>query len=177
MPEPHGHYPARRLDLPAFASGKTTLGVLSAAFTIFGLSLLFQAHRWQSTPAYHVLLQDLSARAWGALFLASGLSMALACWQFQRRWLLIGCLTLAFALTNGWMLAFVVRYLTNPDTTPVTWVSWAVFDYLLTHVALSVDFVIKVPAVPAVQPGPLASEPGPMAIAEARAATRAPPEG
>ena len=76
MPEPHGHYPARRLDLPAFASGKTTLGVLSAAFTIFGLSLLFQAHRWQSTPAYHVLLQDLSARAWGGLFLASEIGRA-----------------------------------------------------------------------------------------------------
>jgi hypothetical protein len=177
MPEPHGHYPARRLDLPAFASGKTTLGVMSAAFTIFGLSLLFQSSRWASTPAYHVLLQILSARTWGWLFLVSGVSMGVACWQFQRRWLLIACLTLAFALTNGWMLAFVIRYLTSPNTTPETWVSWGVFDYLLTRVALSVDFVIRVPAVPAVLPGPLPDEPGPMAIAEARAASRAPPEG
>ena len=150
------HTPMRRLDLPAFASGKTTLGVLSAAFSIFGLSLVFQPHRWGATPAYAVLLTIFTAPVWGALFLTSGVSMGVACWQFQRRWLLITSLTLAFGLTNAWALAFVIRYLTSPDTTPVTWVSWGVFDYLLLRVSLSIDFITHPPAGP---PVPAPDEP------------------
>lgn len=138
MPDPP--HLARRLDIPAFASGKTTLGVLSAVFTTFGLSLLFQPRRWGATPAYHDLLQLASAQAWGGAFLLSGALMSAACWQFQRRWLIVASLTVAFILTNGWALAFVLRYLTSSDTTPVTWVSWGVYDYLLLRVALSIDF-------------------------------------
>jgi hypothetical protein len=48
-------------------------------------------------------------------------------------------LTVAFTLTTGWALAFVVRYLTSTTTTPETWVSWAVFDFLLLNVAISID--------------------------------------
>lgn len=121
-------------------AGKLNLSVMAAAFAIFGLSLVFQAHRWASTPAYHVLLQILTAREWGALFLASGIAMGLAAWQFEkRRWAVIAALTLAFTLTTGWMLAFVVRYLSSPNTTPETWVSWAVFDFLLLQVSIGLD--------------------------------------
>jgi len=113
---------------------------MSAAFAIFGLSMIFQAHRWGSTPAYHVLLLIFRAQVWGLLFLLSGASMGLSAWQFERRrWVVIASLTLAFTLTTGWMLAFGVRYLTSPDTTPETWVSWAVFDFLLLKVAISID--------------------------------------
>ena len=121
------------------------LAVMSAAFAIFGLSLVFQARRWGATPAYHLLLQLFRAQVWGALFLASGVTMGAAFWQYRRRWLLISALTMAFALTNGWMLAFVSRYLTSPSTTPETWVSWAVFDYLLFRVSLSLDFSVRTP--------------------------------
>jgi hypothetical protein len=121
------------------AVGKLELTVMSAAFTIFGLSLLFQSHRWHATPAYHDLLLILPAQAWGGLFLASGVSMGTACWQFSRRWAVITALTLAFCLTTGWALAFIVRYVTSPSTTPETWVSWAVFDFLLAKVAISID--------------------------------------
>ncbi len=172
MTDPRPGWP--RLSSPS--APRANLGVMSAAFTVFGLSLLLQPHRWGATPAYAVLLQIFRAQTWGALFLASGVSMGLACWQFQRRWLVIAALTLAFMLTNMWTLAFVVRYLTNADTTPVTWVSWGVFDYLLARVALAIDFVSKVPPPPPVQPGPLPGEPGPMAIAEAREALWPPPE-
>jgi hypothetical protein len=120
--------------------GRLNLSVMSAAFLIFGASLAFQPHRWASTPAYHILLQIFTARTWGVLFLASGVAMALAVWQFnRRRWAVIVALTVAFCLTTGWMLAFVVRYLSSPNTTPETWVSWAVFDFLLLKVSVSLD--------------------------------------
>jgi hypothetical protein len=37
------------------------------------------------------------------------------------------------------MLSFIVRYLTSPSTTPETFVSWAVFAFLLLKVAASID--------------------------------------
>jgi hypothetical protein len=120
-------------------AGKLNLYVMSCAFVIFGLSLMFQSHRWESTPAYHVLLQVFRAQAWGVLFFLSGAGMGVAAWQFASRRAVIASLTVAFTLTTGWMLAFVVRYVTSPDTTPETWVSWAVFDFLLLNVAISID--------------------------------------
>jgi hypothetical protein len=129
--------PARPRWPPAV--GRSDLAVMSAAFCVFGLSLIFQSTRWHATPAYHVLLLILPAQSWGALFLASGLTMGLAAWQFTRRWVVIAALVLAFTLTTGWALSFVVRYLTSPSTTPETWVSWAIFDFLLIKVAVSLD--------------------------------------
>lgn len=128
----------RSVSYPVVA-GKLNLSVMSMAFVIFGLSLIFQAHRWGATPAYHILLQIFPAPAWGALFLASGAGMGAAAWQFERRWTVICALTFAFTLTTGWMMAFVVRYLSSPNTTPETWVSWAVFDFLLLKVSVSLD--------------------------------------
>jgi hypothetical protein len=119
--------------------GRLNLLVMSAAFIIFGLSLVLQPHRWASTPAYHVLLEIFAAPAWGALFLASGVMLGAAVRLYPRRWVAVAALMLALALTAGWMLAFVVRYLTNPDTTPETWVSWAVFGFLLLRAASGLD--------------------------------------
>lgn len=132
-------WPARASFGTWSAAGKRNLAFMSAAFTVFGLSLIFQPRRWHSTPAYHVLLSILAAQAWGALFLVSGVSMGVAAWHFERRRIVIAALTFAFTLTNGWALAFLARYLTSPDTTPETWVSWAAFDYLLIVVAISLD--------------------------------------
>jgi hypothetical protein len=126
--------------MPPLTAGRLNLSVMSAAYAIFGLSLLFQPHRWQSTPAYHVLLEVLPAPAWGGLFLASGAALAAAVWQFGReRRLVVAALTLAVALTAGWMLAFIARYLSSPSTTPETWVSWAVFGFILLKVAAGLD--------------------------------------
>jgi hypothetical protein len=127
--------PTRRARLAAWPAPKLNLVVMGAAYLIFGLSLMFQPHRWASTPAYHVLLEIFTARTWGVLFIVSGAALALAAWQLAfRRWVVA-----AFTLTTGWMLSFVARYLTNPSTTPETWVSWAIFDYLLIKVAISLD--------------------------------------
>ncbi len=45
-------------------AGKLNLSVMSAAYGIFGLSLIFQSYRWGSTPAYHVLLLIFRPQAW-----------------------------------------------------------------------------------------------------------------
>jgi hypothetical protein len=113
---------------------------MSAVFVTFGLSLILQPGRWHATPAYRVLLLIFGAQAWGVLFLVSGAAAGLAAWFFERqRWAVVASLTAALTLTTGWTLAFAVRWITSTDTTPVTWVAWSVFDYLLIIAALSLD--------------------------------------
>jgi hypothetical protein len=129
--------PAR---VPPVTPGQMNLLVMCAAFTVLGLSMVFEPHRWAATPAYHILLQIFAAQAWGGLFLASGLSLGLAAHLYGRaRWAVTGALMLALALTAGWMLAFVARWLTSGDTTPETWVSWAVFGFLLLRGGAGLD--------------------------------------
>lgn len=157
----------RSVSYPVVA-GKLNLSVMSGVFVIFGLSLAFQAHRWESTPAYHILLQIFRPQIWGALFLAAGIAMGLAAWKFGHRTAVIAALTLAFTLTTGWMLGFIVRYVSSPNTTPETWVSWLVFDFLLLKVAVSLDHPAGpgpgIPPAGAMPEGDLAEE----AIREAR---------
>jgi ATP/ADP translocase len=113
--------------------------VMGVAYAIMGLSLVFQASRWHATPAYHNLLAIMPAQAWGGIFSAvAGLLAAGAC-HFRHRWLVIAALTAAIAVTTGWDLAFFVRWFTSPDTTPETWVSWAVFDYMLARAFMRMD--------------------------------------
>jgi hypothetical protein len=149
-------------------AGRLNLCVMSAAFLIFGCSLVFQGRRWGTTPAYHILLQILRAPEWGMLFILAGAAMGLAAWQFGRRWAVIAALTGAFTLTTGWAAAFVVRYLTSPNTTPETWVSWAIFDFLLFNVAVSIDRRAP-PVLRELSPEP-SSDLALAAIREARAA-------
>jgi hypothetical protein len=128
------------LPRATWPSGKLNLTIMSAVFVTFGLSLILQPGRWHSTPAYHVLLLIFPAQTWGALFLVSGVATGLAAWFFERhRWAVVASLTAALTLTTGWTLAFAVRWITSTDTTPVTWVAWSVFDYLLIVAALSLD--------------------------------------
>ena len=57
----------------------------------------------------------------------------------MRRWVSILAITAAGMVTVGWGAAFMVRWLTSTSTTPETWVSWAVFGYLLVRAAALLD--------------------------------------
>ncbi len=65
----------RRVSWPS-AVGRLDLIVMSTAFVIFGLSLIFQAHRWHSTPAYHVLLEIFTAPVWASCSCCPGSAWA-----------------------------------------------------------------------------------------------------
>jgi hypothetical protein len=113
--------------------------VISVAYGIFALSLLFQGHRWGATPAYHNLLAIMPAAAWGGVFATTSTLLGLSAWKHHKRWLAIAALTVALAVTTGWGGDFIVRWLTSANTTPETWVSWGVFDYMLLRAAARLD--------------------------------------
>lgn len=118
---------------------KVNLAVMGSVYLLFGVSLIFQAHRWASTPAYHDLLATAPSWAWGILFLAAGTGMIAGIWLFGYRGFIYPVLVYSVALTVSWFLAFVYRYSSSLTTTPETWASWFVFGYLHVRVILAVN--------------------------------------
>jgi hypothetical protein len=117
--------------LRALGAARANMLVIAVAYGIFALSLLFQPARWQQTPAYANLLAILPQQAWGGAFTAVCALLAAAAVLPGRRWLPVPALAAGVAITTFWSAAFIIRWATSPDTTPVTWVSWAVFDLIL----------------------------------------------
>lgn len=122
------------------------MSVITVSYGIFALSLLFQPTRWGLTPAYANLLVIMPQRAWGTCFAVTSCALGTAVWQQQRRWLSITALSLGLAITTTWSAAFIIRWLTSGNTTPETWVSWSVFDYLLLRALFLLGFKeVKIP--------------------------------
>lgn len=115
---------------PAGIAG-THMLILGLGYAIYAFSLIFQGTRWHSTPAYHNLLIIAPTGTWGAVFAFAALLLLIAAYRPQPEALAYTAVMLAFLITTLWALAFVVRYSTSSSTTPETWVSWAVNDYLL----------------------------------------------
>jgi hypothetical protein len=121
--------------------------VVGITYGIFALSLIFQPARWAATPAYRNLLTIMPQRAWGAVFAVVAALLGSAVSRYGWRWLCVLALSAGLAITTFWATAFVIRWLTSASTTPETWASWAVFDFLLLR-ALSLLGYREVPAPP-----------------------------
>jgi hypothetical protein len=136
--------PRRRHRL--IGAPRANMCVIAVAYAIFALSLLLQPSRWAATPAYRNLLAIMPQYGWGAVFAALAVLLAAAVWWFGRQWLSVLALTAAFMVTTAWGGAFIVRWLTSANTTPETWVSWLVFDFLLLRAAALLDYEeVKIP--------------------------------
>lgn len=118
---------------------KVNLAVMGLVYLLFGFSLLFQEHRWESTPAYQNLLAIAQSWVWGVLFLVAGTGMLSSIWLYSRRLFTYTALVYSGALTASWFLAFVYRYSSSVTTTPETWASWFVFGYLHVRVILGIN--------------------------------------
>lgn len=132
--------------LAALGAARANMLVITAAYAIFALSLLLQPARWAATPAYANLLAIMPQRAWGALFAVTAVMLGAAVRLYSRRWLSVIALSAALAITTTWTAAFLIRWATSQSTTPETWVSWAVFEYLLVRALVLLGYrEVKVP--------------------------------
>jgi hypothetical protein len=109
---------------------------VAVAFLIFGVSMILQLERWSRTGAYYDLLQILPGRWWGAIYLFVGTLLAIAAWRISTYWLVVAATTLGLMLSFSWSAAFVVRMVTNMNTTPETFVSFLAFAYLLLQAGI-----------------------------------------
>lgn len=120
---------------------RTNMLVIGISYAVFALSLILQPRRWGMTPAYHNLLIIMPAQAWGACFAVVSAGLAAALWKGARyRWVSVLALSLGLAITTTWTAAFIIRWATSGATTPETWVSWAVFDFLLLRALMLLGY-------------------------------------
>lgn len=121
----HDIHPERR-PVDSLLLDRVGLIIMALANTGFGVGLWFQSQRWSNTPAYALLLDVFPTQAWGTIYLAVALVMALTI-RWHRNWPLgVMAHTLGIALATTWWFAFIVRYLTDDGTTIANPISWGV---------------------------------------------------
>jgi hypothetical protein len=105
--------------------------LICVAYTVYGLGMLLQPGRFSTTPAYANLIRTLDIRVWGAQYLAvAALFAVYTLWTTNR---LFGIVThiLGLTITGVWLLAFVIRWLTDQNTTVVNVGSWLVLTLVI----------------------------------------------
>lgn len=113
--------------------------IMVIAYLVIGITLILQPRRYDSTPAYGLLLDIFPQAVWGGIYLAAAAGLAVALIRPNIRALLVIVHTIAIALTASWLGAFVIRYISDNGTTAVNCVSWSVFLTLLIRSALLLD--------------------------------------
>ena len=113
--------------------------ILAVVFAAIGVTLWLQPGRYANTPSYANLLAILPQHEWSVIYLSAAVLNVTAIWQYAHRALVITSHTVAIVLILAWLLAFVIRYLTDDGTTIVNVMSWSVFLYLAFRSALMVD--------------------------------------
>jgi hypothetical protein len=116
------------VDLPDGPVVRNAHGsIIATGYALLGLSLCLEPSKWDRTPAYAVLLDILPQQAWGLILLAIAAILGTAMWIFPGQLMSRTAHYIAIMFTGGWMLAFLVRWATDPKhaTTPMNAVMWA----------------------------------------------------
>jgi surface polysaccharide O-acyltransferase-like enzyme len=124
---------------PTVPTAALPLFVLAIAFTFFGLGLVFQSSRFENTPSYGNLLLVAPAWLWGTIHLLSAALMFGSIRWRTMRGLAVSAHTVGIALVGSWLLAFVVRYLTDTGTTLVNVINWSVLLFLAVRSSVELD--------------------------------------
>jgi hypothetical protein len=118
-----------------------------------GLGLLLQADRWSSTPAYGTLLALLTAPGWGFVYLGLGLLVWLVAAVDRLRFLSFWAHAPVFFLLVFWLVAFIVRWKTDPHTTVANVLAWSVYVFTAVRSAVAIAERHAQKAIPATVDG------------------------
>jgi hypothetical protein len=125
--------------------------LISIAYTLYGFGMLLQPTRFAATPAYGNLTQILDIRIWGAMYLVVAALFTVYAALVISRWLAIIVHIVGIIVTLAWLVAFVIRWLTDPSTTVVNVVSWAMLLALIGRSASLVPLASRPVAFPEVR--------------------------
>lgn len=113
--------------------------LISLLYLAIGLTLWLQPHRYDNTPSYGILLQVLSARTWGFLYIGVALLMIGYVTRFRSlRYAILAHVAIT-GLTGFWLAAFVVRYVSDSGTTIVNVASWSTYLIIIIRSAFMID--------------------------------------
>lgn len=126
--EPEPDSPRRGLPKTALSQfwSEVFTRAIAVLFGVLGMAMIFQSERFSRTPAYANLITLAPAEFWGSCYLV--IAVLLAAWRLKNwRWIGVVGHTLAFVLLGVWLIAFIIRYLTDSSTTIVNVVSWSMY--------------------------------------------------
>jgi hypothetical protein len=101
--------------------------VIAVAFLGLGLDMLLEPKRFSTTPAYGTLTQVFDIRIWGACYLIAAVLLGGYVSLITNRQYGVIAHAISGTITLVWLLAFIIRWRTDPNTTAVNVVSWSVF--------------------------------------------------
>lgn len=113
--------------------------LISVVYLAIGSTLWLQPHRFDNTPSYGILLQVLSSRTWGMLYLAVALLMLGYVTWFRNMRYAIASHAAISCLTLFWLTAFIIRYISDNGTTIVNVASWATYLVIIIRSAFMID--------------------------------------
>lgn len=116
-----------------------TMLTVAVAYLCIGASLLLQPDRWYRAAGYANLLATATTISWGSAYVLIGAVMAFAVFRPQYRIGQVVAHTAGIAVALAWLIGFVIRYLTDPNTTVMAVVPWATFLALLIRSAVVLD--------------------------------------
>lgn len=109
--------------------------LICVAYTCYGLGMVLQPARFLSTPAYGNLTQVLDIRVWGLMYLVSAALFAVYTVLVTNRAVGVVVHVVGLIVTMVWLMAFVVRWLTDENTTVVNVASWLVLTLVIARSA------------------------------------------
>lgn len=115
--------------------------LICVAYTVYGLGMVLQPVRFTTTPAYGTLTQVLDIRWWGVLHLV--VAALFGAYTVVVTGRLFGIIThiVGLIVTVVWFMAFIVRWLTDANTTVVNVASWLVLTLLIARSATLIPAV------------------------------------
>lgn len=117
--------------------------VICIAYLGFAAGMLLQPARFLSTPAYGNLAEIFDIRLWGACYLVAALLLGGYISLLTSRLFGIVAHTVALIITAVWWLSFVIRWLTDANTTVVNVVSWLVFLLVIARSASLIPVAVQ----------------------------------
>jgi hypothetical protein len=119
--------------------------LMCVAYLAFALGMLLQPTRFSLTPAYGNLTQVFDIRVWGTAYLVVAVLLGIYTTLITGRMFGITVHIVALILTGVWWLAFVIRWLTDDNTTVVNVVSWFVFLLVIIRSASLIPIASRPP--------------------------------
>jgi len=101
--------------------------VIAVAFLGLGLDMLLEPRRFSTTPAYGTLIAVLDIRIWGACYLTAAILLVIFVSLVTNRQYGVIAHVASGTITLVWLVVFVIRWRSDPNTTAVNVVSWSVF--------------------------------------------------
>jgi hypothetical protein len=117
---------------------------IAGAYFLLGLGMIAQPERFERNTPYANLLEILSIQVWGGIYLAVSVLFSVYLIVDQSRLVLsiIAHFT-GFTLTGVWLIAFIVRYVTDPTTTISNIVAWLVYLLLLMRSVALAPVIVR----------------------------------